>query len=104
MTAPAKPQPAKAASPTPATTKPKAARKPVDPNESKSQKFVRLGRKRLTRVLKGMEGLEALGRGQYEYTPEQANKVLQHLVDGVAKVKAAFAPRGGRAAQELVDL
>lgn len=88
-----------------ATSAARKARKPVDPNESKSDRFRRLARKRLARVLKGMEGLQALGRGQYEYTPEQATKLLQYLVDGVAAVKVSFAPRSaGKAAQELPDL
>ena len=73
----------------------------------KQAKFQEIARPRLARCLKIMKQLETIGRGaNYSYTTEQANKLLQHLVDGVAGVKVAFAPRvrGSTAAQELPEL
>lgn len=74
--------------------------------ESKSDKFSRLARKRVTKAVRAIKALEPLGRGQYTSTPEQVNKLLQYLVDAVADVKIAFAPkaRASAAAQELLEL
>lgn len=111
MTAPAKPQPAKGA-PAPAP-KPAAATAPARKvltdaekeklKQERAAKFRKLGNARLNRVLKGMKHLENLGRGQYVYTPEQADTLIRKLLDGVAAVKVAYAPksRGSAAAQEI---
>jgi len=74
--------------------------------QERAAKFLELARPRLGRVLKAMKQLENLGRGQYVYTTAQADNLLRHLVEGVGRVKVAFAPkvRGSAAAQELPEL
>jgi hypothetical protein len=73
-------------------------RKPVDPNETKQQRFVRLANHRVTRALKLMGHIRNLStRGSYEYTPDQAAKIVHALKTSVAIVEEAFAGRAEQA-------
>jgi hypothetical protein len=66
-------------------------RSPVDPNEPKDKKFRRLATKRVTKALKAIGYVKNLSNSnQYEYTEEQANKILSALTEAVASVKIAF--------------
>lgn len=82
-----------------------AQRKATRKAESPQARFSRIVRPRIGRALEAMARLETVGKN-YEYTPEQAGKVLQHLTDAVARVKVAFVPsvRGSKAVQELPDI
>lgn len=62
----------------PAQAKP--ARAKVDPNESKSDKFRRLGGKRMAVALKSLAGVKSLAnRGSYDWTDEQGEKIVSAL-------------------------
>lgn len=90
-----------------ANAKAKKARKPsnIDPNETPSQRFVRLAKPRVAKALDAMRRLETIGKGNgYEYTPEQAKKVVDYLKDAVEKVEAAFAPRVKAVKSDSVSL
>ena len=64
------------------------ARKPVDPNESKADKFRRLANNRVPRILKLMRMVGALGnKSQYEANDEQLAKILQAIQEGYAAMK-----------------
>lgn len=61
-------------------------------NESKSDRFKRLGEKRVPRALKMIAAVENLGsKGSYEYTPEQAERIIQALTNAVTAVANKFA-------------
>lgn len=62
---------------------------PVDasfaPKESKQDKFVRLANRRMVKLIKlSNQVLNLSNRAQYDYSPEQAEKIISRL-DGIAK-------------------
>lgn len=68
--------------------KPKAAKDPNAPAETKAEKFKRLGTARLNKALAQLTGLQKLCTPAYEWTPEQAEKIvvaLKGAVNGVEK-------------------
>jgi hypothetical protein len=59
-------------------------------NETKAEKFSRLGKYRTTNALVRIAQLETLGGSGYESTPQQRAAILAALRKGVDKVEAAF--------------
>jgi hypothetical protein len=60
------------------------------PVESKSDKWKRLANQRFPKAKRALERLESLGaRSQYEYTPEQVDRLLEALRALVADVEKA---------------
>ena len=57
----------------------KRGRKAVDENETPEMRFVRLGKARLARVVKGIRALGNLGGAGYSSTPKQREKVREIL-------------------------
>lgn len=60
----------------------------VDPNETKEQKFIRLTRQRMNKILPAIGNLENLAR--YPHTDAQADKILTALQSAVNSVQRAF--------------
>ena len=58
--------------------------------ESKNDKFKRLASKRVVNAIQKIELIANLSSSSYEYTPEEAAKILTALQGSVDKVKAAF--------------
>lgn len=58
--------------------------------ESKSDKFKRLASKRVVNAISKIELIANLAAPSYEYTSEDAAKILAALQGSVDKVKAAF--------------
>jgi hypothetical protein len=108
MTAPNAAKPAAPKSAAPATTAPTAAKKgrkapPAD--ESKEARFRRVAGKRLAKAVRMIGHLERVGRGSaYSYTDAQADKVIQTLVDAIAKVKVAYSAKASKATLEMIEL
>lgn len=77
-------------SPKPAT-KPRNPRVKADPNETKAQRFQRLGNARIPRALKALASVKNLSnKNQYEYTQEQAAKIKEVLSAAVRSLSDAF--------------
>ena len=81
--------------------KPGAARKPrkkmdIPADETKAQKFVRLGIPRVTAALKRLELLKSLAGNSYECTPEQVTKIGDALRKGVNDVIDALEARANK--------
>jgi hypothetical protein len=67
------------------------ARKPVDPNETPAQRFVRLANRRVGKALNVLGHIASLGnRRQYEYSQEQVAKIKAALTAAVGKINSAF--------------
>ena len=65
--------------------------KKIQDNESKADKFVRLGEYRVNKVIDAIGRLENLSnRTNYEYTQEQVEAMFSTLELWVADVKAKF--------------
>lgn len=88
-----------------AATKPakkeRKARTPVDPNETKAQKFVRLGTKRVNKAVKSVKQLAQLAGSGYDSTPEQRKKITDALDGAVKLVKDRFAGQKEAAAETI---
>jgi hypothetical protein len=83
-----------APAPKPASTAPKPVAAKTKPEETGAQKFQRIGASRVKKVLSAMRLLETVGRSpSYDYTDEQAAKLLGYLRGGLDKVEVAFTPR-----------
>ena len=68
--------------------------KKIQDNESKADKFVRLGEYRVNKVIDAIGRLENLSnRTNYEYTQEQVEAMFSVLESKVAEVKGRFAPK-----------
>jgi len=76
------------------TRKPRESK--VDPDESKADKFIRLAKARMTKALKAIAQLENLGGSNYEYTHDQANKIVNSLERAVAAVEAKLTATAGK--------
>lgn len=68
---------------------PARSKKAANPDETKSQRFIRLANLRVPKLIKGIRNVGNLAAtSQYEYTPEQAGKMIALLkseVDAIAK-------------------
>lgn len=73
----------------------KPGRKPgksaINPNETKAEKFVRLGVPRVTRAIKAIGAIGNLGGSGYESTAEQQEKIIAALRAEVDKVEKRLA-------------
>ena len=59
-------------------------------NETKAEKFIRIGEYRMNKAVDAIGRLENLAnRGSYEYTQEQVDAMFQALEGRVAEVKAS---------------
>lgn len=86
---------AKRATKKPMTDAEKQARRDALKNESKSDKFRRLAKKRVPKALKSLKAVENLAN--YEYTDEQRDKILEVILSAGKRVHNAFS--GDRAAE-----
>lgn len=60
-------------------------------NETKAEKFIRLGEYRMNKAIDAIGRLENLSnRSSYEYTPEQVEAMFAALESKVAEVKEKF--------------
>jgi len=63
-------------------------------NETKSEKFIRIGEYRMNKAVDAIDRLENLAnRSSYEYTQEQVDAMFQALEGRVAEVKTRFTPK-----------
>ena len=63
-------------------------------NETKVEKFIRIGEYRMNKAVDAIGRLENLAnRGFYEYTQEQVDAMFQALEGRVAEIKARFTPK-----------
>ena len=63
-------------------------------NETKAEKFIRIGEYRMNKAVDAIGRLENLAnRSSYEYTQEQVDAMFQTLEGRVAEVKSRFAPK-----------
>ena len=66
----------------------------VQNNESKADKFVRLGESRVNKVMEAIGRIEHLAnRGNYDYTTEQVEEMFSIMENRLAEVKSRFAPK-----------
>lgn len=73
----------------PATASDKAAKA----NESRREKFLRLGRQRMTKALKAISLIGNLSGSGYEYTEADLDKMNNALADAIESVMARFNPK-----------
>lgn len=59
-------------------------------SELRNEKFKTLARKRVPRVLRELKLIENLASHNYKYTPEQAQKIITTLENGLQQVRDAF--------------
>ena len=63
-------------------------------NETKAEKFIRLGEQRMNKAIDAIGRLELLAnKSAYEYTAEQVEAVFGALENKVADVKAKFSTK-----------
>ena len=63
-------------------------------NETKAEKFIRIGEYRMNKAVDAIGRLENLAnRSFYEYTQEQVDAMFQALEGRVAEVKTRFTPK-----------
>jgi spore coat protein CotF len=75
----------------PPVAKTRKARKPVPENESKADKFRRLGNARLKKACKATRQLVSLSNtSQYEFRPDQVEAILSALTAAVNAVRQSF--------------
>lgn len=68
--------------------------KKIQDNESKADKFVRLGEYRVNKVIDAIGRLENLSnRTNYEYTQEQVEAMFSIMEKRLLEVKGRFAPK-----------
>jgi hypothetical protein len=66
----------------------------IQNNESKAEKFVRLGEYRVNKVIEAIGRLENLSsRSSYEYEPEQVDAMFSIMEKRLMEVKGRFAPK-----------
>jgi len=113
MTATAKPQPPGATAPAgkpstdaKATAEPKAKKANVDrKDESQEARFKRIAAPRIEKALAALRRLETVGRSPaYQFSTEQANRVMVYLDEAVEKVRAAFVARVNRKPETRIEL
>ena len=70
--------------------------------ETKAERFVRLGQTRTAKALDAISNIGGLSnKGNYEYTEEQAHKILKALEAEVVKLAAKFANPASVAAEDF---
>lgn len=75
-----------------------AATATTQPAETKAAKFTRLAQRRMTDALKRIARVGNLAsKSNYEYTPEQADKMVSALGDAIADVSRKFAGSDSKA-------
>ena len=62
--------------------------------ESKADRFKRLATKRVARAVKCNDLIGNLSSSQYEYTPDQVEKIIHTMSDHLNAVRARFEKRG----------
>ena len=63
-------------------------------NETKAEKFIRIGEYHMNKAVDAIGRLENLAnRGSYEYTQEQVDAMFHALEGRVAEIKARFTPK-----------
>lgn len=62
----------------------------VPENETKAQRFVRVGKTRVNRAIKTVNSVAALSGAGYEYTDEQRDKIVSALEAATANTVAAL--------------
>lgn len=68
--------------------------KRIPDNESKADKFIRLGEYRVNKVIEAVGRLENLAnKSSYEYTQQQVEVMFSIMETKLAEVKGRFAPR-----------
>lgn len=60
----------------------------VDPDETPKQKFVRLGKYRMSKTLNDLRGVKNLAR--YPHDPEQGAKIVEALQEAVTSIERSF--------------
>lgn len=73
---------------TQSTSKKKSAKVPE--NETKAQRFVRVGKTRVNRAIKTVNSVAALSGSGYEYTDEQRDKIVSALEAATANTVASL--------------
>jgi hypothetical protein len=68
-----------------------SGRAAVPEDETKNEKFRRLAKARVNKVVKAITNIGKLAASAYEYSPEEAAKVVGALQRAVADVEAKFA-------------
>lgn len=77
-----------------------APAKTEEKTETKAERFVRLGQSRTSKALDAIANIGGLAnKGNYEYTEEQANKILKALEAEVVKLSQKFANPGSVVAE-----
>jgi len=72
----------------------KATRAAARKLETPAARFTRVTTPRIRKVLAGLRRLETIGRSNgYDYTPEQAARVMEYLDGAVEKVRMSFVNR-----------
>lgn len=59
-------------------------------NETKEQRFIRLAKPRVNNAIKRIQQVGNCAGANYAYTPAQATKICNALLEAVAGVQAAF--------------
>ena len=68
--------------------------KKIQDNESKAEKFVRLGEYRVNKAIEAIGRIENLSnRSNYEYTEEQVEAMFSMMEKRLAEVKSRFVPK-----------
>ena len=68
--------------------------KKVQDNESKAEKFVRIGEYRVNKAIEAIGRIENLSnRSSYEYTEEQVEAMFSMMEKRLSEVKSRFAPK-----------
>lgn len=66
---------------------------PPPADETKAQKFKRLGAPRVSRIVAAIGGLHALAGSSYESTEAQRAEMFGAINAAIAKARASFEPR-----------
>lgn len=59
-------------------------------NETKAEAFVRIAPRRVDKVLDSIKNLAPLASKNYEYTPEQVDKMFVVMAEALAECRAKF--------------
>lgn len=85
--------------------KARGGRKPAPENETKADRFKRLGSHRIGRALKAIQRVGNLASANYEYTPEQVQKLSDALTTELKLTLAKFHPKvAGEKVEEVFAL
>lgn len=73
----------------PAEGKTKRKRAPIDPNESRDMRFMRIARPRVKKALKSIKLIgNCFNRGSYDFSPEQGEKIILALEDEIKVLRS----------------